>query len=109
MKLPESLGRLPLGLKVVIGAAIVFIILAIASQAKAQSQCAPEAQVREMLDAKYNEVPMFRGVAANGTLLVVWGNSTTGTWTITVHNGAGAACLIASGDAFEALDPPPNI
>jgi len=109
MKLPESIGRLPLGLKIVLGAIAVFLVLSMAKQANAQSQCGPEDQVAQLLGGKYNEAPVFRGVAANGALIVMWTNESTGTWTTTVHNGAGVACIVASGDSFETLSPPPNI
>ncbi len=108
MKFPEQLNRLPLGLKVIIGALVVFIIIAILSPAHAQ-QCAPEDQVIATLENKFHEQPISRGIAANGALIVTWANRETGTWTITVHNGAGLACMVASVESFEAVAQKPNV
>lgn len=43
------------------------------------------------------------GLGAQGAVMEVFASSETGTWTITVTTVHGLTCLVASGQAFEAL------
>jgi hypothetical protein len=71
--------------------------------ALAQSQCGPRADVLGLLSTKYGEMRRSVGLAANSTVMETFDNPATGTWTITVTTPQGITCLIASGQAFEAV------
>jgi hypothetical protein len=73
-----------------------------ASPALAQPQCAPTDAVAANLMGQYGETIQASGIAANGTYVMWWGNTETGTWTVTASNAQGMTCLVAHGDAFDA-------
>jgi hypothetical protein len=76
-------------------------ILASATLANAQQNCAPRDRVVERLASAYGETRQSIGLAQNNVVVEVYASSETGTWTITVTNPAGTTCLVASGQAFE--------
>ena len=78
-------------------------LLASASLAQAQQNCAPRALVIERLASSYGETRQSIGLAQNNTMVEVFASTDTGSWTITVTNAAGLTCLVASGQAFERL------
>lgn len=83
----------------------ILAVLAItASPALAQQQpCAPSrADMAKILsDGKYHELPVVKGVAAEGRLrFELWANETTGTWTATLQQPNGMTCVVASGDSL---------
>jgi len=57
----------------------------------------------EKLNDKYGETRQSIGLGGNNTLVELFASIETGTWTITVTTPAGKTCLMASGQAFEAL------
>lgn len=69
------------------------------------SNCAPRDKVVERLEGKYSEGVHARGLAANGTVVEVWGSKESETWTVTATAPSGLTCLIASGESFETLEP----
>lgn len=71
--------------------------------ALAQSNCAPRDVVAERLADGYSETRQAIGLGANGHVVEVWASDESGTWTITVTNPNGIACLVASGQAYESL------
>lgn len=72
--------------------------------AAAQQNCAPHAEVVDILTQRYSESVVFRGIVQNGTaLLRVWGNPATGSWTLTATNGEGLTCILAEGQAGETI------
>lgn len=78
-------------------------LLASASLAQAQQNCAPRALVIERLASSYGETRQSIGLAQNNTMVEVFASTDTGSWTITVTNAVGLTCLVASGQAFERL------
>ena len=60
----------------------------------------------EKLQDSYGETRQSLGLpfGANNSLVEVFASDETGTWTITVTMPNGKTCLVASGQAFEALD-----
>lgn len=77
---------------------------ALATDVSAQAQnCAARDLVVERLTVKFKETRQSIGIGANNAVVEVFGNSDTGTWTITVTMPNGTMCLVASGQAFETL------
>ena len=77
----------------------------VASTASAQNSrnCAPRETVVERLAEGYGESRQSIGLGANNQVIEVFASGETGTWTITVTLPNGMTCLIASGQAYEAL------
>lgn len=78
--------------------------------ATAQSgQCAPRETVVQRLAEAYGETRQSMGLGANNAVVEVFASATSGSWTITVTGANGITCLIAAGQAFEAMaDSPPK-
>lgn len=95
MKLP---GLKALGLGLAAGA----MLAATASDAARQA-CADRERVVERLAEKYGESRQAMGLGANNGVVEVFASSETGTWTITVTMPNGVTCLVASGQAYEAV------
>ncbi|MEM1234564.1 MAG: hypothetical protein AAGH70_10590 [Pseudomonadota bacterium] len=74
-----------------------------ATTARAQANCAARDKVIERLSSKYGESRQSVGVAANQSLIEVFANAGTGSWSITVTLPDGRTCLVASGMSYEAL------
>ncbi|MEL7115639.1 MAG: hypothetical protein AAGP08_08605 [Pseudomonadota bacterium] len=66
--------------------------------------CADRETVVERLASKYGESRQSIGLAPNNAVVEVFASSETGTWTITVTNPSGLTCLVASGQAYEAVE-----
>lgn len=77
--------------------------LLVTSTASAQGarNCAPRDDVIERLAEGYGETRHVIGLAANNSVMEVYGNNETGTWTVTVTVASGMTCLVASGQSFE--------
>ena len=53
----------------------------------------------------HGERPVVRGLAANGAMFEVLA-SATGSWTAIVTPPQGRSCVVATGEAWEAVAPP---
>lgn len=82
-------------------------ILASGMATAQQRNCAPRDAVVERLASKYGESRQSIGLGSNNALVEVFASDETGTWTITVTNTSGMTCLVAAGQAFEALAEAP--
>lgn len=83
--------------------ALAMLIL-IAGGADARSaNCAPREVVVDRLATAYGETRHSMGLGAQGAVMEVFASHTSGSWTITVTLPDGLTCLIASGQAFEAM------
>jgi len=81
-------------------------LIAAASQGHAQgANCGPHASVTTHLATKYDESRRMIGLAANDAVIEVYA-AENGSWTILVTNPAGSACIVASGQNFEATSAP---
>ncbi len=76
---------------------------ALAQSATAQQRCAQRDLILEKLTSKYGETRQSVGLGTNNTMIEVFASVETGSWTITATNARGITCLVASGQAFEAL------
>lgn len=84
--------------------ATLVLSAAVATPARAESICGERSRFLEQLHQQYGENPTAVGLVSNGTVLEVL-TSTKGSWTILVTQPSGVTCLVASGDAWEALPP----
>ena len=76
--------------------------------AVAQAACASHAEMVRRLAEGWGESRQSIGLGAEGEVVEVFASPETGTWTITVTAPGGPTCLVASGEAFEAVaDAPP--
>jgi hypothetical protein len=89
-------------LKATFTGAAVAAVLATATAAQGLRCSADVDLIRGNLAAKYGEAVVGRGVAENGTVLEMWGNSATGSWTVTMST-PDQICLVADGDGFSTM------
>lgn len=68
-----------------------------------QSQCAPRQAIVENLSTKYGETRQSIGLAQRNNVVEVFASTETGSWTILFTRPDGVACLVASGQHFEAV------
>ena len=67
------------------------------------TNCGERAALVERLGSRYGESRQSVGVAANRSVVEVYANPATGSWSITVPLPNGTMCLVASGMSYEAL------
>ena len=82
---------------------VAALTLTAATARSQQANCGTRDSVVERLASKYGESRQSLGMAANQSLVEVYANEGTGSWTITVTLPNGTMCLVASGMSFEAL------
>ena len=73
--------------------------------ATAQTACGTRRDVAEFLRQHYREVVVAHGVTANGALLEILA-APGGNWTLIVTAPDGRACVLASGEGWQAAGPP---
>lgn len=78
-------------------------IAPVIASANPATTCADRTKVLSRLAADFGETRQSIGLGANNAVIEVFASDQTGTWTITVTRPNGTTCLIASGQAFEAL------
>lgn len=71
--------------------------------AVAQTVCGARAEIVARLEATYGETRRSIGLQQGRGVVEVYASEKTGSWTILVTNTRGRSCLIAAGEAFEAL------
>jgi hypothetical protein len=94
--------------RTILTAGVVLMTLALAAMAPAahaqdSQTCAPRHVVIERLATTYGETRRSMGLAANNAVIEVYASDDSGSWTITVTLASGLTCLIASGQAYEAM------
>lgn len=92
--------------RIVIAAAVLFVVAIIGNAAFAQGTCAPLENIERNLLEKYGESLAARGLNADGSLMTIWVNAESGTWTATMSAPDGWTCIRASGQAFEFMNDP---
>ncbi len=89
---------------------IAALILGLAHDAQAQivqppqMACGARASFIAQLDAKYGETRRSMGLSGN-SVVELYANEKTGSWTILITSPQGTACMLAAGQAFQ-LDTP---
>jgi hypothetical protein len=78
--------------------------LLVPSQLKAQAaQCAPRQLIVEKLQSKYGETRQSIGLGQQNSVVEMFASPETGSWTILFTRPDGTACLVASGEHYEAV------
>lgn len=85
----------------------VLCLAAFAADAAAQAPCTIRDDLVKLLESKYKEGPVSFGTA-NGQAVVEVFASDKGTFTIIATRANGISCIIAAGQDWEALGPPPK-
>jgi hypothetical protein len=93
-----------------------FVALILASPAYGQVAtiqvpCGPYDVIHTQLSGKYQESPSGRGLTQEGLMVEFW-QSPAGGFSVLVVNPNGIACMVSSGEAWEAVEiaaPGPNI
>lgn len=88
---------------VVICTFLLVLLPASVASAQQSQHCAPRDQVVARLAEKYGETRQSMRLGSNNTVMEVFASAESGSWTITVTMTNGITCLVASGQAFEAL------
>lgn len=89
-------------------AAALLTLAAGAGPAVSQAEprpCAAREQVVARLAERFGETLQSIGMRGADAMIEVYASEATGTWTILLTRPDGAACLIASGDAWEPRAP----
>ena len=82
-------------------AVVTTLLLAACVPAHAQnSNCAPHLMIIEGLADRYGERRVMSGLNGDSTVVEMYANDQTGTWTALVVQPNGTACLVASGGEF---------
>jgi len=87
-----------------LGIAAVVLALHAANAQSTTASCAEHKQVVERLANKYGETRQSYGLARNNSVLEVFASQESGTWTIILTLPDGTSCLVAAGEAFEAVN-----
>ncbi|MEM9438788.1 MAG: hypothetical protein AAGA15_17305 [Pseudomonadota bacterium] len=82
---------------------VVALILAAGPSVSQTANCAARETVIERLASRYGESRQSVGMAANQTLMEVYANAGTGSWSLLVTLPNGNTCLVASGNSYEAM------
>ncbi len=86
------------------GGAVLALQPAPAQTTPIAANCGQRTQVVERLSEKYGETRQSMGLAQNNGVLEVFASAESGTWTIVITLPSGMTCLVAAGDAWEAVD-----
>ncbi len=79
-------------------------MLLAADQAFAENtNCAPHDVVVERLADRFGESRQSIGLASNNAVVEIFASLESGSWTIAMTQPGGPTCLVASGEAFQAL------
>lgn len=79
------------------------VLLALPAAAQ-QSNCGPRDFMVKALAEKYSESRQSIGLMDNGFMVEMYASEISGTWTILVTRPTGVACLVASGQSYEAVE-----
>ena len=98
----DRIGKF-LFLTAVLIAAIGISSLSFVSSAKAQTACAPRADVLEALTKGYTEQAKGMGLASNGNIVELFAGKDGASWTIVVTLPNGMSCPVFDGEGWEKL------
>lgn len=89
-----------------LAAATVAAMLATTGQAAAQNLCMPRDKIIEVLNSRYAEEPISRGLASGGQMVEVFSSPDGDTWTLLLTAPDGTSCLMAEGQGWSSLPGP---
>ncbi len=71
--------------------------------AAAQTVCMSRAGILEQLSSKYAETPISLGLEKLGNVVEIFSSGDGATWTMVLTRPDGETCMIASGEAWQAI------
>ena len=89
-----------------ISAAVAIGSVVSTGPAVAQGLCMPREKIVEMLDTRYAEAPVARGLDSGGRLVEVFSSNDGATWSLLLTAPNGMSCLMAEGQGWSALQGP---
>ena len=88
-------------------AAFLFSAPAGAVHQRSLPRCGDATVMKKILTEKWGESAVASGLLTNGEHILVWyGNSTTGTWSVVSFSPDGIACLLGAGKNFLRFNKP---
>ncbi len=96
MTLKQKLLTMTMGFGLLVSAAQLV-------EAQTARNCGPRDMVVQRLAEGFGESRRAIGLGAQGAVVELFASDSSGSWTITVTFPNGSTCLVASGQAFEAL------
>jgi hypothetical protein len=85
------------------------LLAALMPTAPLAQQCADRASVEQVLRDRYGETVQSRGLDVNGTVMHIWANLQTGSWSVTATSAGGLTCLVGAGNYFEQVNEPQGV
>ena len=81
---------------------ILLLLLATYAPAAAQTaQCAIRVDIVNGLAERYGERLVMSGLNPDGSMIEMFANTMTGTWTALIRQPNGMACIVAAGEEFD--------
>ncbi len=77
--------------------------------ANAQTQCLPRPNMMEMLADQFHEARQSMALSMAGSVIEVFANLTTGTWTAVETLPDGTACIVSFGDNYQIIAEPQGV
>ncbi|SDF19940.1 hypothetical protein [Limimaricola pyoseonensis] len=71
--------------------------------------CAPRDQIVQKLENQYSETLTaagLQGAASRQSMLEIWSNPQSGTYTVLLTDARGTSCVVAYGSEFYAIEKP---
>jgi hypothetical protein len=103
MQLLPTFASKPIARKTTLLAALLLLTATQAASAQTAA-CAPRDAVVQKLAQDYGESRQSIGLGRDNAVMEVFASLSSGSWTITVTRANGMTCLVASGQAFEAIE-----
>lgn len=88
--------------------AMICAALVAASPAMAQ-ECVGTADAYASLIDNYGEERLAMAMRPDGSVIELWGNKSTGTWSMFITLPNGLSCSVGSGQGFETFAAKPNV
>jgi hypothetical protein len=85
------------------------LILALQPAQSQSTSCAERQLIVERLATRYGESRQSLGIGQNNSVVELFASADTGTWSLLVTVPGGQTCLVAAGEAFEAVSEPLTI
>lgn len=92
-------------------AALLIALLLAAPPATSQTACGDRAGIVAGLESRFGERPAGVGLASSGAVVELWRvpeTNPSGAWTLLTTRPGGLSCVIAVGEAWHTVTPPPK-
>jgi len=83
---------------------LALLMALMASSGAAQNACGPYTRLAMQLDMKYGESIRLRGTTTT-TVMEIWANPETRSWTILERFADGTSCIRANGENLVTFEP----